>query len=393
MRGVVGYFGFDLADRVVQKRIAQWRHAGFKVLSFAFVRTPVKSGEEEFTDLGVTMALSRWRRLPSLLRAMLRLSRHRRRLAGLELFIARNLDLLLLAIFARWIAGTSAPIVYEVLDVNFSCLDGGWQGRVIRALERWSIRRIELLLVSSPRYVTHYYRPVLGYGGSWLLFENKLPRYLRATRPLPASPGAAVPGRPWRIGWFGYLDDWRSWAALRDLAAAMPERAAIRIHGRANADFDHDRFMAELRSLPNVSYGGPYKSPDDLAVLYASVDMVWSADCTSPVGNPQWLLTNGLYEAGFFGKPILVFAGNRAMCEAVRERNCGWCLEAPLAEGLQQFIRGLSFQDYRQKCAAIATMPEQAFVESDEIEQIWQIATQPDPQKITESRRWQHVAR
>jgi succinoglycan biosynthesis protein ExoL len=392
MRGVVGYFGFDLADSVVQKRIAQWRHAGFEVLSFAFVRAPAKPVAEEFTDLGVTMALSRWRRVPSLLRAMLRLSRHRRRLAGLELFVARNLDLLLLAIFARWIAGSSAPIVYEVLDVNFSCLYAGWQGAAIRSLERWSIRRIKLLVVSSARYVTQYYGASLGYGGSWLLFENKLPNYVRVTRPALASPGAAEPGRPWRIGWFGYLDDWRSWGALRDLATAMPEQVAIRIHGRANADFDQDRFMAELRSLPNVSYGGPYKSPDDLAALYGAVDMVWSADCTAAVGNPQWLLTNGLYEGGFFGKPILAFADNRAMCDVVRKRNCGWCIEAPLAAGLRRFIRGLSLQDYRQKCVAIARMPEQAFVESDEIGQIWQFTNQANPQKIRES-RWQHAPR
>jgi succinoglycan biosynthesis protein ExoL len=392
MRGVVGYFGFDLADSVVQKRIAQWRYAGFKVLSFAFVRAPAKPVGEEFTDLGVMMALSRWRRLPSLLRAMLRLWGHRRRLAALELFVARNLDLLLLAIFARWIAKSSAPIVYEVLDVNFSCLSVGWQGSVVRALERWSIRRIKLLVVSSPRYVTQYYGAVIGYGGSWLLFENKLPKYLRATRPALALPGAE-PSRPWRIGWFGYLDDWRSWEALRDLAAALPERVEIRIHGRANAGFDQDRFMAELRSLPNVSYGGPYKSPDDLAALYQSVDIVWSVDCTSPVGNPQWLLTNGLYEAGFFGKPILVFADNRAMCEVVQQRNCGWCLEAPLAHGLRQFIRALSAQDYRRKCIAIARMPEQAFVESDEIGQIWQLAAQANSPKIRESRRRQHAAR
>lgn len=392
MRGVVAYFGFDLADSVVRKRIAQWRHAGFRVLTFAFVRAPMKPSGEDFTDLGITMPLSRWRRIPSLLRAMLRLWSRRRRLAGVELLVARNLDLLLLAIFARRIAGSSAPIVYEVLDVNFSCMETGWQRRVIRSLERWSIRRIRLLVVSSPHYVAHYHGAVLGYRGSWVLFENKLPKYLHSARGSVVLPSSAAPERPWRIGWFGYLDDWQSWVALRELAAAMPERVAIRIHGRANADFELERFLAESRSLPNVLYGGPYKSPDDLAALYEAVDIVWSVDRTSTVGNPRWLLTNGLYEAGFFGKPVLAYAGNAAMCEMVRRRNCGWCLEAPLAAALQQFIRRLSWQEYREKCLAIERLPEEAFVESDEIERIWAAATQPNARKITES-RWQHAAR
>jgi succinoglycan biosynthesis protein ExoL len=392
MRGAVGYFGFDLADSVVRKRIQQWRYAGFRVVPFAFVRLLATPEGEDFVHLGFTMPLSRWRRLPPLLRAMRRLWRHRRALAGLQLLVARNLDLLLLAIFARWIARSSAPIVYEVLDVNFSCLAEGWQGKLFRALERWAIRRVKLLVVSSPHYVAHYYEPRLRYRRAWLLVENKLPTYLHPTRPV-MRPSSVAPGRAWRIGWFGYLDDWRSWAALRDLAAALPELVSIHIHGRTNADFDLERFLSELQALPNVTYGGAYKSPDDLALLYDGVDLVWSVDCTSPAGNPRWLLTNGLYEAGFFGKPILAFTDNEAMCQAVRQRNCGWCLEGPLAPMLQKFIRRLSWREYREKCRAIGRLPEQAFVESDEIERIWALTAAPGIEKVSASRRWQRAAR
>jgi succinoglycan biosynthesis protein ExoL len=384
MRGIIGYFGFDRADAVVRKRMAQWHHAGFAVRSFAFVRGTPPQQAEESIDLGHVLPLSRWRRLLPMLRAMRRLWARRRSLAGIELFAARNLDMLLLALFARWIARSSAPVIYEVLDVNFSCVAAGAQGMILRSLESWAIERVHLLVVSSPFYVDHYYREVLGYRGAWMLFENKLPKYVRRGRMDGASAVGVAPGGRWRVGWFGYLDDWRSWTALRELAAALPERVTIHVRGRANADFDLQRFLTQIRDLPNVIYGGPYCSPDDLAELYAMVDIVWSVDCTATSGNPLWLLTNALYEAGFFGKPVVTFAGNQAMARTVAERNCGWCLAAPLAPALRAFIERLTVEDYLEKCRVLKNTPEPTFVESDEIERIWALAMRKTPPPVAQ---------
>ena len=138
----IAYFGPDLDDPVVRRRVAQWSYAGFRVLPFAFSRnsdTRIERGE--FVDLGHVMPLSRARRAIPLALAALRLVAERRVLSGIDLFVARNLDIALLALFARWAVGSSAPVVYEVLDINSSCTEIGWRGAMLRRVEKWVLAR------------------------------------------------------------------------------------------------------------------------------------------------------------------------------------------------------------------------------------------------------------
>lgn len=375
-RAIVAYFGPDLDDSVVRRRVAQWRHAGFSVLPLAFARNAIpQRAPEEFINLGRVMPLSRARRVLPLLRAALRLLARRSTLVDVDLFIARNLDIALLALFARRMAGSAAPLIYEVLDVNVSCTEAGWRGALFRCIEKRVLAGADLLVVSSPHFATDYYEKRLRYRRNWFLFENKVPKWIQPLPPAPpeARPAPAAPsstGRPWRIGWFGYLDDERSWEILRSVAEELPNEVAIYVRGTPYTNFDMTRFLADVERLGNVTYGGPYRNPEELAAVYGAVDIVWSMDFNFPAANSKWLLTNGLYEAGYFGKPVLGLVGT-AVGQSLAAWNSGWCLTEPVEKTVVRFIRTLDREHYEAKCREIAQLDPELFLETDEIERIW----------------------
>jgi succinoglycan biosynthesis protein ExoL len=378
----VAYFGPDLDDPAVHRRVAQWRYAGFRILTFAFSRKHHKAAQaEDVVNLGYVAPQSRARRMIPLVTAGLRLIARRRKLRQCSAFIARNLDNAFIALFARWITGQPIPLVYEVLDINPSCTKAGLQGRVFRRLEKWMLSRAALLVVSSPHFVWAYYQGMLQFRTNWLLFENKVPKYARLPSPpaapveVPRSEGAAIGGRGarprWRIGWFGYLDDNETWRILKRLARELPDRVFLHVRGLPYTNFDMRGFLDDVARMENAVYGGPFRNPEDLAEIYESIDIVWSADCNFLSANSKWLLTNGIYEAGYFGKPVIGLAGT-AVGEFLEQYGSGWCLSDPVDQQLIALIDGLTLDRYDTKRAAIARMREDCFVECDELADIWQ---------------------
>jgi succinoglycan biosynthesis protein ExoL len=385
---VVAYFGPDLDDSVVRRRVAQWRHAGFKVLPLAFSRNAAaKSAPEEFVNLGHIMPLSRARRVMPLVVAAWRLLARRRTLASVDIFIARNLDIALLGLFARWSAGSSAPLIYEVLDINQSCTEPGWRGAFFRWIERRVLASAALLVVSSPYFATNYYEGLLRYRRQWFLFENKMPKSIGPSlleRSTPTPTATRDLKRRWVIGLFGYLDDEKSWEILRGLAEALPDQVTIFVRGAPYTNFDMNRFLSDVERLENVSYGGPYRNPEDLAAVYGAVDIVWSMDFNFPDSNSKWLLTNGLYEAGYFGKPVLGLRGT-AVGQVLESWGSGWCLDQPVATAVIDFIRALTVEQYEAKRREVARLGSDLFMETDEIERIWLILRGQEARQETPS--------
>ena len=180
---------------------------------------------------------------------------------------------------------------------------------------------------------------------------------------------AGTPHR-WRIGWFGYLDDERSWHSLKALAEAMPDKVEVYIRGLPYTNFNMASFLSDIALLPNVTYGGGFSNPDDLARIYGAVHLIWSIDCNDLAANSKWLLTNSLYEAGYLKKPVLALS-NTAVGQFVAAWGCGWCLEEPIEQNLARFVTELSPDEYNSKISNMTTLTSELFSETNEIEQIW----------------------
>jgi succinoglycan biosynthesis protein ExoL len=366
----ITYFGPDCNDPAFRRRLAQWRHAGFRVQAFAFARPTMTEAEPDCIVLGRVAPQRYAGRLIALLTACLRLVAARHVLRGSRLLIARNLDNLLLACVTRFLVQRRLPIVYEVLDINPSCTEGGLRAALFRRFEKVLLRAINLLVVSSPHFVTEYFEKLLSYSGPWQLFENKVPKFAQWPVGSGLAPTNNRSGAHWRIGWFGYLDDERSWACLKQLAIAFPDTVEIVVRGIPYTNFDAERFLQDVGRLPNVDYGGGFRNPEDLPTLYGRVDLVWAIDTNNLNANSKWLLTNSIYEAGFFGVPILALRGT-AVGDYVAARGIGWCVEEPLQNSLVRFIAGLDDVTYRLAVDRLCALARIEFCETDEIGTIW----------------------
>jgi succinoglycan biosynthesis protein ExoL len=356
----IAYLVHDLQDAAVARRVEMLRGAGHGVRVAGFFRrdtAPAKVAGADAINLGRTRDGGLVMRLFKVLFNLIFTARVARAARGADVLIARNLEMLVLA--ARLRRG-GQRLVYECLDIHRLMLGRGMGGRLMRAVERWAMRRLDLLLVSSPHFLEAYFSTTAGYRGPALLVENKVPAYAPGAVAPPqvnTLPGGATamigtPGAPWVIGWFGMLRCRRTLAMLGRIAAANRGCIRIVIAGKpSQAEFPD--FDAEIAGMPHVTYAGPY-GPADLPQLFGAVHFIWAIDYFEEGLNSKWLLPNRLYEGIAHGAVPIALA-QVATGQWLAQRGIGLRLREPVAE-LEALLREMTFADYRRLRAKVAAV-------------------------------------
>jgi len=362
LQGVVAFFGHDWAESTVVKRIRAFSGCGLEVSGFCFRREKFAKNFTPWWDnvhLGVTTDRNYPRRLLALLTALPKLLKHRETLRGADVFYARNIDMCVLALAAKWLSGNAAaPLVYEVLDIQRVFLGNGLKSKVFRAAERWLLRRCALLVISSPGFARHYFRLRQNFNGRIYLLENKISFSQGQAVARPAV-SDHPPSDRWVIGWFGTLRCPKSLEMLEEIAAALPDRVEIYLRG-VPTETGLAPFQAAMAKYPNIIYGGEYRNPDDLAAIYGRVHLTWAFDYLDAGTNSTWLLPNRLYEGGYFGAVALADAGTQTG-EKIADLGLGYSFRAPLVENLVAFLRNYSPQQYLADRARILALPAEEF--------------------------------
>jgi hypothetical protein len=356
----LAYIIHDLEDRAIHRRVRMLRAGGARITALGFRRTPIRIPEVEgvpVTDLGMTYAVNFAQRLLAIARQSLNAWRWRKLLRGTEVFLARNLDALLLAWALRRVCAPNARLVYECLDIHDVMLDPGLKGRLARWLERLPLRACSLVLVSSPAYGTHYFKAYQRSDVPVLLVENKTLRIDDEADAAPPPPRIA-PGPPWRIGWYGNVRCNKSLNLMIELGRRLDGLVEFDIRG-VPVRFEFEDFDAQVASSPHVHFHGPY-TPDQLPAIYAASHFTWAIDFFQEGRNSAWLLPNRLYEGGLFGGvPIAlraVEAGNWL------ERNGVGILLSDIMAELPPFLEALTDSDYASLHAAAEALPKSAII-------------------------------
>ncbi len=352
------FFGHDAHDPAVQRRIAAFAHAGARVRAFTMRRGPAFAPPWDNIDLGETRDAGFVQRLGALWRARPVLQAHREALRAADVLYARNLDMLMLARWAKRMSGSSARLVYECLDVHRFMTRTDALGAAMRATERSLLAATSLVVVSSPAFVREYFDKAHPGLARTLLIENRLPwGFDYGPRPSAARAGEGTI----RIGWFGNLRCRRSLALLLALARRFPERVAVSLRGApARAEFED--FEGQAAGRPNVSFGGRYAWPNDLASIYADVDLVWAGDFHDPGANSKWLLPNRLYEGGYYAAPPLAPADSETG-RWIEARGFGLTLAEPLEETLPALVAGLDRTRIAAARQRLLAAPDSVFLQ------------------------------
>ncbi|MCR5880885.1 glycosyltransferase [Phenylobacterium sp. J367] len=352
----LAYFVHDLADPAVTRRVRMLVAGGAEPVVLGFRRTetaPETVAGVPAIDLGRTYDARMGQRAKATALAALGAGRFRDVLAGAEVVVGRTLEALAVAEAARTLCGLKARLVYECLDIHRLMLGEGTKSRAMRAVERALMRRADLLVVSSPAFLDHYFRPRQGVGTTLpletLLVENK-PLELDGAHPAKRPPPPAGP--PWRVGWMGAIRCRKSLDILTDIATRRPDLLEVRIHGRPAytefADFD-----AQVAAAPGVQFLGPYTA-QELPAIYGDVHFSWAFDYMEEGLNSAWLLPNRLYEAPRYGAVPVALASVETGRYLAR-RGVGVRLDDP--RDLEAFLERLTPAAYARLRAEVDAVP------------------------------------
>lgn len=361
----IAFFGHDSAESTVIKRARAFAANGARVTGFMFHREREgRSWAPDWPniDLGTTVDRNYIVRLPKLLLGVARAVRQRALLRRSDVIYARNLDMLLIAVLAKWLSGAKAPVAYEVLDVRRVFLGDRLVSRLFRWAERRLMRASRLLVVSAPDYITDYFQPLQGFDGRWFLLENKL---AASAFPADAPPPRAdlPPGPPWVIGMFGVLRCTRSMDILYHLAERLGDKVVIYLRGiPSETDIPTESLRAAARRYPNVIFDGAYSNPRDLPEIYGRIHLIWASDFLDPGGNSEWCLTNRLYEGGLMGA-VMLGARDNATGAMIEREKLGFTLAEPLAGEAVRFIEALTPEAFLAARASVRRASRTLFVD------------------------------
>ncbi|TCP36091.1 hypothetical protein [Sphingomonas sp. BK235] len=306
-------------------------------------------------DLGHLENGNYGKRLPMLLRAMRIIIANREKLSDVDFVIARNLDLMSLALAARALGIFRAPIVYDVFDVRNILLTESASAKAMRAAEKIALKRSALLVVSSPGFVEDYFTPYLKYEGPTLFLENKVDLNIlpeddairAAWRSKERARSGPVNGA-FTMGWVGALRCRRSAEMIAEIAQKLPW-LTVQISGKSTYCAP-DVFAKQFEGIANINYTGEYWFPTGLYDVYRTIDLNWDYDLSKPNKSGGWLLPNRLHEGGYFGVPHLAEEGSQTG-HYVKRLGIGWTRPANVTAivDLLSEVRD-SYAPVKQRC-------------------------------------------
>lgn len=299
----------NLADPAVARRVDMLRLGGARVEIAGFRRAdanPVDLGLPTMVEFDVTHDARMLHRLLATMRAGYRAKHWAKSFAKPDVVIARNLEMLAIANRLLPLWPEQPALVYECLDIHRLMLRDDRVGRAMRGVENRLMQRASLLLTSSPAFIENH-------------FDNQVAPPAKLVENKVFAPGAPAVGRnpalsgiteTINVGWFGALRCRKSLAALDHVSSALEGRVEVVLRGRP-ALTEFADFHGTVSAAPNLTYGGTYRYPDDLADIYSGVHFIWAIDFFEEGQNSAWLLPNRIYEGCLNGAIPIALAGTQ----------------------------------------------------------------------------------
>ncbi len=360
----IAFFGHDAADAAVRRRVQGFLDDGLSVTGFMMHRRDPGPLNWDNIDLGETRDGALLQRIRQVFAGARRAADAHDKLATADVIYARNLDMLACAFLAKRRAGLDTPVIYESLDVHRLLTRPDAIGAAMRWLERALLRRSAGLVVSSPGFIRNHFEK--RYPGDYRAFvvENRLaPGAQYGARACERKYEAGDGAQPLRLGWVGNLRCQRSLDLLCQLADQFPDKLEVHLHGLPSRS-QVPVFEPVIDARANMTYAGRYKSPEDLAGIYAGLDVVWAGDFMEAGYNSVWLLPNRIYEGGYYCTPSIAPAGTETAAWLERH-DCGFVLDEPLERSLPDLIARLAADrgPIATRAAALAHLPQETFIQ------------------------------
>ncbi len=229
-------------------------------------------------------------RISLVIREIILFNRRRALFTNADVVIARNLEMLAIAVRGKSLCHNVPIVFYECLDIHRLLLDRTLIGSTLRALEGWLARRASALITSSPAFIGNYFNTQSSVRLPVVLLENKVFQIQEKT----TCPVMRHSGPPWIIGWFGIIRCKKSLQILNALVHQSQGKVEVVIRGRPALD-QFDDFYKSVSETPGIKFLGTYLHPDDLAEIYRNVHFNWTIDLYEEGFNSSWLLPKPMH--------------------------------------------------------------------------------------------------
>ncbi len=348
----------NLSDPAVSRRVAMFRLGGAEVDIAGFRRADAPPADlplANVVELDITHDARMLQRLFATLRAGGTAKGWGKGFARPDVIVARNLEMLAVANRLLPIWPDAPALVYECLDIHRLMLRQDGVGGAMRAVERRLMRQADLLITSSPAFITNHFEgqspPPLA------LVENKVfaPDLVETGR----NPVLAGKAQSIQIGWFGALRCSRSLAALQGLAAAFDGRIEVTLRGRP-ALTEFSDFHGAVSAAPHLNFGGAYNYPGDLAGIYSAIHFVWAIDLFEEGQNSTWLLPNRLYEGCLNGAIPIALQGTETAAY-IERLGIGVIVPDIERQTLVELFSGMTPERLRTLAEAVAQLDQRLF--------------------------------
>jgi glycosyltransferase involved in cell wall biosynthesis len=186
-------------------------------------------------------------------------------------------------------------LYYDVGDLSES--ERVLLNRIVQTPERLLLKRIDILIYSSPFFWDEYYRNI--YSGNRLLIENMPERSILGSIASRQNAESMVIGFIGSLRYRVTLD-----RLIRVVSGLRNEGYKVRIF-LAGSGPDYTYIEDKVKDMDFIDFYGPYDYTKEIASLYEKIDIAFSVYDTR-IKNVRYALPNRLYESIVCRKPLIV---------------------------------------------------------------------------------------
>lgn len=244
--------------------------------------------------------------------------------------------------------------VYEISDLIYGYFNSAFLRVLFKYVDKIIIRNSKLTVLTSAGFQRYFYGKN-GKKSNVLVQANMLDEtFNKVKRSVNLSSSDEI-----RFSFIGFLRYPNTIFRFAEIIGKYYPHHSFYFYGDS---IFREKATELANRFKNIHYYGKFRNPEDLAEIYANIDVVVACYDTTTF-NEKVAEPNKLYESLFFCKPIIV-SKNTFLSERVSELDCGYSIDASLDDNIVKFINSIDKKKIRDISNHIYRMNNDFFIDN-----------------------------